>query len=224
MLCDERIDLKETHGPLGPDESCEPSADGTPPRARTFLGAILCGVACACGGGGGGYTGSSGGSNNPPPPPTSATLLYVPNEAAGTLDALTIDTQTGIPTPISGSPLPDGPMPRGIAVDPQKRFLYVTSPSGEVRGYLLDSSTGKLTTMSGSPFLTSAQSVAIAVDPSGQFVLTANGSSNTVSVFEIGSTGALTEVANRKSTRLNSSHRCISYAVFCLKKKKKNKK
>src|SRR5437762_2440034 len=24
---------------------------------------------------------------------------------------------------------------------------------------------------------------------------------------------------NRKSTRLNSSHRCISYAVFCLKKK-----
>src|SRR5207248_9010583 len=29
---------------------------------------------------------------------------------------------------------------------------------------------------------------------------------------------------DRKSTRLNSSHRTISYAVFCLKKKKKNKK
>src|SRR5437762_2447105 len=29
-------------------------------------------------------------------------------------------------------------------------------------------------------------------------------------------------VRDRKSTRLNSSHRCISYAVFCLKKKKKN--
>src|SRR5437879_10035745 len=28
---------------------------------------------------------------------------------------------------------------------------------------------------------------------------------------------------DRKSTRLNSSHRCISYAVFCLKKKKKSK-
>src|SRR5437762_10058572 len=26
-------------------------------------------------------------------------------------------------------------------------------------------------------------------------------------------------VVDRKSTRLNSSHRCISYAVFCLKKK-----
>src|SRR5437879_9843123 len=30
------------------------------------------------------------------------------------------------------------------------------------------------------------------------------------------------EVRDRKSTRLNSSHRCISYAVFCLKKKKKH--
>src|SRR5207248_5084975 len=28
---------------------------------------------------------------------------------------------------------------------------------------------------------------------------------------------------DRKSTRLNSSHRTISYAVFCLKKKKKSK-
>src|SRR5437879_7065656 len=29
---------------------------------------------------------------------------------------------------------------------------------------------------------------------------------------------------DRKSTRLNSSHRCISYAVFCLKKKKRYNK
>src|SRR5437879_7197020 len=30
----------------------------------------------------------------------------------------------------------------------------------------------------------------------------------------------LTVGLDRKSTRLNSSHRCISYAVFCLKKKR----
>jgi len=29
---------------------------------------------------------------------------------------------------------------------------------------------------------------------------------------------------DRKSTRLNSSHRCISYAVFCLKKKNNTNK
>src|SRR3989449_3044854 len=32
------------------------------------------------------------------------------------------------------------------------------------------------------------------------------------------------DVGDRKSTRLNSSHGYISYAVFCLKKKKKNRK
>src|SRR5437879_2415088 len=37
---------------------------------------------------------------------------------------------------------------------------------------------------------------------------------NTVTIAEPG--------RDRKSTRLNSSHRCISYAVFCLKKKKNN--
>src|SRR5437762_7062375 len=38
---------------------------------------------------------------------------------------------------------------------------------------------------------------------------------NTVSTFSI-----VARDPDRKSTRLNSSHRCISYAVFCLKKKK----
>src|SRR5437879_13169689 len=37
-----------------------------------------------------------------------------------------------------------------------------------------------------------------------------------------GRAGELDRRLDRKSTRLNSSHRCISYAVFCLKKKKKN--
>src|SRR5437879_13457727 len=35
---------------------------------------------------------------------------------------------------------------------------------------------------------------------------------------------SISPMRDRKSTRLNSSHRCISYAVFCLKKKKKKQK
>src|SRR5437762_5830116 len=38
---------------------------------------------------------------------------------------------------------------------------------------------------------------------------------------KIGATHPEEMYIDRKSTRLNSSHRCISYAVFCLKKKKK---
>src|SRR5437879_7889007 len=43
------------------------------------------------------------------------------------------------------------------------------------------------------------------------------GITDAVPVVEAG--GAVDE--DRKSTRLNSSHRCISYAVFCLKNKKR---
>src|SRR5437867_7584918 len=40
----------------------------------------------------------------------------------------------------------------------------------------------------------------------------------------VGSAKKRVRRSDRKSTRLNSSHRTISYAVFCLKKKKKKKK
>src|SRR5258708_10790265 len=37
-------------------------------------------------------------------------------------------------------------------------------------------------------------------------------------------TGTVSPMPDRKSTRLNSSHQIISYAVFCLKKKKRTPK
>src|ERR1017187_6715146 len=39
-------------------------------------------------------------------------------------------------------------------------------------------------------------------------------------ITNAGKTKITYDNTDRKSTRLNSSHRCISYAVFCLKKKK----
>src|SRR5207249_6069409 len=39
---------------------------------------------------------------------------------------------------------------------------------------------------------------------------------------ELGFVDEMERARDRKSTRLNSSHVSISYAVFCLKKKKKN--
>src|SRR5437762_6831519 len=38
-------------------------------------------------------------------------------------------------------------------------------------------------------------------------------------IFSCTSSRCHLSLGDRKSTRLNSSHRCISYAVFCLKKK-----
>src|SRR2546427_2785306 len=44
-----------------------------------------------------------------------------------------------------------------------------------------------------------------------------------VSISDRASSGVYEDKGDRKSTRLNSSHSQISYAVFCLKKKKKKK-
>src|SRR2546427_5282458 len=44
--------------------------------------------------------------------------------------------------------------------------------------------------------------------------------SKTASMVRVGSAEAVFDLEDRKSTRLNSSHSQISYAVFCLKKKK----
>src|SRR5436189_372790 len=58
-----------------------------------------------------------------------------------------------------------------------------------------------------------AQSDLVAITATGS---TAASAQNLANVF---ANAVVAE--DRKSTRLNSSHRCISYAVFCLKKKKK---
>src|SRR5437867_6708838 len=45
-----------------------------------------------------------------------------------------------------------------------------------------------------------------------------------IAARQAGGAGGQAAGLDRKSTRLNSSHRTISYAVFCLKKKKKKHK
>src|SRR5258708_18729081 len=42
----------------------------------------------------------------------------------------------------------------------------------------------------------------------------------TVANIQLAPDGKSVTITNRKSTRLNSSHQIISYAVFCLKKKR----
>src|SRR2546426_3820215 len=53
---------------------------------------------------------------------------------------------------------------------------------------------------------------------SGYATITSPG--NSPYVITVGAMKDMGTIADRKSTRLNSSHLVISYAVFCLKKKK----
>src|SRR5690606_42127835 len=60
---------------------------------------------------------------------------------------------------------------------------------------------------------------AVRGDAFRQRVDTDTGKQLAVTVAQLG----IGQIADRKSTRLNSSHVKISYAVFCLKKKKKKR-
>src|SRR5437763_12404713 len=82
--------------------------------------------------------------------------------------------------------------------------------------------------------VTGVQTCALPISPSGRREAHPCGSSHASSFPQLpfrGSRSVLratllrrVRFGDRKSTRLNSSHRCISYAVFCLKKKKKKNK
>src|SRR5437763_3368148 len=54
----------------------------------------------------------------------------------------------------------------------------------------------------------------------GTFVTLTDGDASGLLVVVFSGDAIGGTAGDRKSTRLNSSHRCISYAVFCLKKKK----
>src|SRR5437762_390414 len=128
--------------------------------------------------------------------------------------------------------------PSFLAIDRTRRFLYAVNEisdyqgqkSGGVSAFAIDPKTGKLTFLNEVPSR-GADPCYVTLDKSGKYVLVANYGGGNVAAFPILNDGRLSEAAafiqhtgrghdpDRKSTRLNSSHRCISYAVFCLKKK-----
>src|SRR5256885_4436706 len=60
-------------------------------------------------------------------------------------------------------------------------------------------------------------------DLNGKTIVTTTGTTSVQTLRKNKRADGLTFKEDRKSTRLNSSHLVISYAVFCLKKKKQNR-
>ncbi|MGB2664625.1 MAG: beta-propeller fold lactonase family protein [Candidatus Acidiferrum sp.] len=119
---------------------------------------------------------------------------------AGSVSAYTIDSNTGVLTPISGSPFPAGLEPVSVAVDLSGKFAYVANFfSANVSAYTIDSNTGALTPISASPFPAENLPNFVAMDPSGRFAYVTNGGfglPGSVSAYRIDSTtGALTPIS-----------------------------
>lgn len=68
------------------------------------------------------------GNVNPPPPTTTATLLAVTNSTNGTIDVLSIDTQTGALVEVVGSPYAAGRNTSAIVV--AGRYVYAANTAG----------------------------------------------------------------------------------------------
>src|SRR2546430_7038696 len=79
------------------------------------------------------------------------------------------------------------------------------------------------TTLFRSAFGTTPESVFLTDGEEPDAVLTVSIREAAFSTANLPTGGALFGSQDRKSTRLNSSHSQISYAVFCLKKKKQEK-
>lgn len=114
---------------------------------------------------------------------------------AGNIAAYTINQQTGILTPIPGSPFAAGEYPYSLAVDPTGQFAYVANAgSGDVYSFSIDSESGALAQV-GLPVAAGTRPLSITVDPWSQYVYTANTGSSNVSAFVINFDGSLNGVA-----------------------------
>jgi 6-phosphogluconolactonase len=86
-------------------------------------------------------------------------FLYTANIFDGTISAFTADDNTGLLTPVSGSPYASGTSLGGLAVSlftgavSGPPFLYAADPQSKaIRVYAIDDNTGALSPISGSPF------------------------------------------------------------------------
>ena len=117
----------------------------------------------------------------------------------GTVNVVTIDN-TGVLTMVHSYAV--GTTPKGIAIDPTGKFLYVSNTGdGTVSAFTINSGGGALTGgVTGSPFTASGAAstlpTALAVDSSSRFLYVANGDDGTISVFKITAGGVLTAVGS----------------------------
>jgi 6-phosphogluconolactonase len=141
-----------------------------------------------------------------PPPSSIQGLAVTPNgqflygaDFAGFIYAFNIESGTGVPTLIPGSPVASGPNSQ-LVVDPTGKFLYASNdndPVDSISAFTIEPS-GALTPVPNSPFAipgpTGGTSEPFGIVDTGSFVYTTL-STNQVAAFSVNSaTGALTSV------------------------------
>jgi 6-phosphogluconolactonase len=123
-------------------------------------------------------------------------FAYVVNIYSGDVSAYTINTVSGMLTPVMGSPFGAGGEPESLTIDPKGKFVYVPNTlSNDVSAFKINASTGALKQVKGSPYSAGTTPAGVAVDSTGSFAYVTNANSNNISAYTIDPTsGALTPV------------------------------
>jgi 6-phosphogluconolactonase len=130
-------------------------------------------------------------------------FAYVANGEKATLNVLSVNEDSGVLTVAAtvsvGVPVFE------LAMDPVGRFLYASSPQGEVRAYSINQADGLLTEVPGSPFALGGAGRELQVEPTGRFLYVANESLGALNAFAIDeTTGALTALPGSPFTAVPS--------------------
>ncbi|MEJ1962109.1 MAG: beta-propeller fold lactonase family protein [Gammaproteobacteria bacterium] len=120
----------------------------------------------------------------------SKRFAYVANGATATLSVLAVNENNGALTVAATVPTVSGVFE--LAMDPVGRFLYASSPQGEVRAYSINQTSGLLSEVPGMPLALGGAGRELKVNPTGKFLYVANETLGALNAFAIDqTTGAL---------------------------------
>jgi 6-phosphogluconolactonase len=159
------------------------------PLPVKFSAALLLFSLCAIAGSGCG----SGGVTSEPPPEQE--FAYTTNELDGTISGYSVNTSTGVLTPLSGFPVHSGVNPVFAIHDSQNRFLIVADIAKAVlRVYGINAKSGVLTEIAPSPYTVSSEPRYLVIDSTGNFVYVVCAQLDGVEAFSLDSSGVLSPV------------------------------
>ena len=126
---------------------------------------------------------------------STGSFLYVTDNGGNTL--LTYSLSAGVPTQIASATVSTGNQPRGMAIDPTGKFLFVANYEGTIGEYILNSGLPTLSTTAPSS-AAGVGTTCVSVEPSqGNYVYASGSLNNSVSGYQIIPTdGSLKPIIN----------------------------
>jgi len=136
----------------------------------------------------------------------AARFVYVLNHGSNDISGYAVDGETGMLTPMSGSPFAAGDGPIGLTMHPSGKFAYVSNgDANTISAYTVDATRGALVPTSDSPILVTPVSTVqspispVEIDSSGTLAIVGNPNApivgdvqpNNLAVFRIDAAGGI---------------------------------